>query len=147
MRWASWISVVFAIHFGWEMAQARWFSSMAELAFWTGTLVCLRATVGDLAITLVAFFAAAVVAKNVVWPIGHLAAGPVVVFLAVGLAVTVAVEIVALRTDRWAYADEMPTLFGIGVLPLAQWIILPLVALALFRLIWSVGNLPVLTRR
>ena len=120
---------------------------MAEVPFWTGTLLCLRATVGDLAITLVSFFAAAVVAKSVMWPLRHLPAGPVVVFLAVGLAITVAVEIVALRTDRWSYADEMPTLFGVGVLPLAQWIILPLVALAVFRFIWSAGNLSMLTRR
>ena len=142
MRWASWIIVVFAIHFGWEMAQAKWFSSMAGLPFWTGTLVCLRATVGDLAITLVSFFAAAAVARTFPWPIHHLTAGAVVVFLAVGLAITVAVEIVAVRTGRWSYADAMPTLFGIGVLPLAQWIVLPLIALVVFRVIWSAGDLP-----
>ena len=147
MRWASWISLVFAMHFGWEMAQARWFSSMDALPFWTATLVCLRATVGDLAITFLAFFAAAGVAKSIFWPIRHLSAGPVVVFLAVGLAVTIVVEIYALRTDRWSYADEMPMLFGIGVLPLAQWIILPLAAVALFRLIWSAGDSPLSSGR
>lgn len=146
MRWAGWIISVFAMHFVWEMAQANWFSSMAGLPFWTATLLCLRATVGDLAITLVAFFVAAAVARTVAWPIHHLTAG-VVAYLSVGLAITIVVEILAVRSGRWAYANDMPTLFGIGALPLAQWLVLPLVGLAVFRLIWNVGNLQPLARR
>ena len=146
MRWAGWIIFVFAMHFVWEMTQAKWFSSMAELPFWTGTLVCFRATVGDVAITLTSFFAAAAVARSVAWPVRHLTAAPVVIYVTVGLAITIVVEIIALRADRWSYADEMPTLFGIGALPLAQWIALPLVGLAVFRVIWRSGNVPLLTR-
>lgn len=147
MRWTGWIIFVFALHFAWEMAQARWFASMANLPFWTATLLCLRATLGDLAITLVSFFVAAAMARSVEWPVRNFSAGRVLVYVAVGLAITIVIEIIALRTDRWSYADNMPTLFGIGVLPLAQWVILPLVALAVFRLIWSVGDRPLITDR
>lgn len=136
MRWWGWIIVVFAMHLVWEMWQARWFSSMAELPFRTGTLVCLRATFGDLVITGLAFLAAAASARALLWPVERLSTGAVVLYLAAGLTITIVVEIVALRAGRWSYADEMPTLLGIGVLPLAQWIILPLAGLLLFRVIW-----------
>lgn len=146
MRWAGWILPVFAMHFVWEMAQAKWFSSMAGLPFWTATLLCFRAAVGDLAITLLAFFAAAAAVRTVAWPVRHLTMRAVAVYLSVGLAITIVVEIDALRSGRWAYAADMPTFFGIGVLPLAQWVVLPLVGVAVFRLIWSAGHTPVLPR-
>ena len=33
----------------------------------------------------------------------------------------------------WAYADTMPTIGGIGVAPLMQWIVLPILALLWMR--------------
>ena len=120
---------------------------MAELSFWTGTLVCLRATFGDLVITLASFFAVAAMVRTVAWPVRRLTATSLVLYLSLGLGITIVIEIIALRNDRWSYAADMPTLFGIGLLPLAQWIILPLVGLVLFRLIWTAGSVPVVTRR
>ena len=142
MRWASWIMVVLAMHFVWEMGQAKWFSSMAGLPFWTASLLCFRASICDVAITLAAFFAAAAVAKRVAWPLDGVRAAPTVVYLMAGLAMTIVIEFLALRSGRWSYARDMPVVFGIGVLPLAQWIVLPLIALGVFRLIWSAGDLP-----
>ncbi|HVS31873.1 MAG TPA: hypothetical protein VMS98_10485 [Thermoanaerobaculia bacterium] len=141
MRWASWIIVVLAMHFIWEMAQAKWFSSMAGLPFWSATLLCLRASIGDVAITLAAFFAAAAVAKRVAWPLDDVRAAPTVVYLMAGLATTIVIELLALHSGRWSYAPDMPVVFGIGVLPLAQWIVLPLIALGAFRLMWKAGDL------
>ena len=58
------------------------------------------------------------------------------VFLAVGLALTVAAEFYATEVaGRWSYADAMPTLpvLGTGLTPLLQWIVVPLLVVSLGR--------------
>lgn len=139
-RWLAWLSATFALHFIWEMWQAKWFASMTGLPFWTATGICLRASAGDLAITLVAFAVAAGISGALLWPVTEPIRAPAIAFVAVGLTITIAIEIIALRTGRWTYDPSMPTLFGIGLLPLAQWSILPLLEVALFRVIWRYGN-------
>ena len=37
------------MHFVWEMGQGGRFASMAPLSFWRATLLCARATAGDVA--------------------------------------------------------------------------------------------------
>lgn len=135
MRWVTWASVTFAMHFVWEMSQAKWFASMAALPFWTATYLCFRAAVGDLVITAIAFALAAAAARRVSWPLQR-GVVPIAVFLAIGLIITIAFEVFALRTGRWTYAVEMPTLFGIGVLPLLQWSVIPPLEVVFFRVIW-----------
>ena len=63
-----------------------------------------------------------------------------VVFVTTGLVITIGFEKFALATSRWEYAPEMPTLFGVGISPIAQWIVIPLVELALFRRVWRPGS-------
>jgi len=42
-------------------------------------------------------------------------------FIAVGLVVTIVMEGLAVRVlNRWAYAEAMPTILGIGVTPLGS---------------------------
>ena len=67
--------------------------------------------------------AAAAVARRLEWPLQK-GISPTLVFLATGLLITVGFEVFALRTGRWSYGSDMPTLFGIGALPLAQWILI-----------------------
>ncbi len=60
----------------------------------------------------------------------------VVGFVAAGLAITIGIE--WLSTDvlgRWAYSDRMPVmpLLGTGLLPVAQWILLPPLVVWLVR--------------
>jgi hypothetical protein len=53
----------------------------------------------------------------------------VVSFLAIGLVITVIFEILATGPlNRWEYSELMPTI-GVGVAPVAQWVILPLLQL------------------
>ena len=127
-----------ALHFMWEMAQGHWFASMAPLSFWRATSLCARATVGDVVITAIAFSAAAAVARSSHWPAEKrksllLPAG---IFIASGLAMTVAYEIHALAAGQWSYAETMPTIAGVGVLPILQWLVIPIAELAVFRILW-----------
>lgn len=135
-RWSAFLLVVAALHFGWEMAHSRWFASMDALPFWTATWQCARATLGDLVITAVAFMIAAATARSILWPLKDHFLPAAAIFVATGLAITVGYEIFALSTGRWRYDETMPTVAGIGLLPLLQWLLLPLIELAAFRLLW-----------
>jgi hypothetical protein len=119
-RWIACTLVVLAIHFAWEMGQARWFASMRGLPIWPATLLCLRAALGDLLITAAAFCVAAIAVKRIAWPDQRRLVIPAALFIITGLAITIAFERFAIATGRWSYEPRMPTLFGIGLAPLLE---------------------------
>lgn len=132
-RWLAFLLGSFSLFFVWEMGQATFFASMQERLFWDATMECLRAAGGDLVLSAIAFGAAALVARWSLWPRKQKLVGPLLLFLAVGLAVTVAYELYATSRGKWTYAESMPLVAGIGLLPLLQWTIIPLIQVALFR--------------
>jgi hypothetical protein len=138
-RWTAFTLLVLALNFAWEMMQARWFASMRGLSPMRATLLCFRAAVGDLAIATISFTVAAIVARTAMWPAERRAGVPAAVFVATALAIAIAYEVFALSTERWSYADTMPTLFGVGVLPILQWLLLPLSEIGMFR-VFRVGQ-------
>jgi hypothetical protein len=133
-RWLVFASLTLILHFAWEVSQATWYASMHGLPFWRATLLCARAAMGDLVIAAIAFAVAAAVAKSMTWPIRSPLA--TIVFVVVGLTIVVAYEVFAISTGRWRYDATMPTIFGIGLLPVLQWLLLPLVEVFAFRLIF-----------
>ena len=93
---------------------------------WEAVKVCTFATIGDAAIMLISFWCVAAAARTRWWivnPKGPQLAG----FAGVGIAITIGLELAALSTGRWGYSSSMPVipLLGVGVLPLAQWLVLP----------------------
>ena len=134
-RWFVFALLVLALNFAWEMMQASWFASMRGLPLWRGTLLCFRAALGDLVITAIAFALAAMIAKSAIWPTERRVIIVTVAFIVTATAIAVAYEHLALSTGRWRYDETMATLFGIGMLPLLQWLLLPMIDVWLFRLI------------
>jgi len=121
----------FPLHFTWEFLQAPLFSSMAGLSHFQGILVCLQATVGDMALVLVAFWATCVVTGTRQWPVRPRARA-IAVWLGTGLFLTVTIEFLSTEfLDRWTYAAAMPRLpyLGTGLAPLGQWIVVPMIVL------------------
>ncbi|HSM39447.1 MAG TPA: hypothetical protein VK862_01750 [Afifellaceae bacterium] len=57
----------FAFHFVWEALQVPTYSGMAEMAHWSATLLCARATVGDVGFALTAFWITALAARSRRW--------------------------------------------------------------------------------
>lgn len=148
--WQPWAALAFfasLLNFAWEMGQAPLYRGMASAAHETAVRVCAVATVGDVAILLIAYALVAAVARRRRWlaaPSGRQLVG----LLAAGLVVTVALEILNVYVvHRWAYAPRMPRLFGIGVTPLLQWLVLPPATLWLARrhLGWVPGRFSHLT--
>lgn len=125
---------LFLLHFVWEMLQTPFFAEMAAMPHWPATLFCLKATIGDVAIGLAAFAGGALVERSRGW---FLEPSPMalIVYMLVGLAATVGLELHAVAQGRWSYSELMPVVPGlrVGVVPLLQWIVLPCAALFLLR--------------
>jgi hypothetical protein len=132
-RWAMIALELFILNFLWEMAQARFYSSMSGLPFWSAAWLCTRAAAADVVLLALYFVIAALVARDAAWPL-HPTSKAVAAFLVVGLLATAGIEQWALATRRWRYSDEMPMIFGVGALPLLQWVLMPVLSVLAFRL-------------
>lgn len=124
----------FLLHFAWEILQVPFFVQMPTMGHWQAISVCLRATLGDVAIALTSFGAAALLEQQFRWflqPSGWALSA----YLATGLIATLLLERYAIATGRWSYSDLMPVLpaIGVGLMPIVQWTVLPLATLFLTR--------------
>ena len=141
--WAALALFAFLLHFVWEMGQAPFYRGMATAAHGTAVRACAVATVGDVVILLVAYALVAAAVRSRRWlaaPTGGRVAG----FLAVGLAATAGLELLNVYVlGRWAYGTGMPRVFGVGLAPLLQWMLVPPAVLWLARrhLGWMPGRL------
>lgn len=126
--------VAFGVNFVWEVAQAGLFVGFEGLPWWRHVARCAPAAVGDLALAAVAYAAVALAVRRWDWPHSRRWVRPALLWAAVGLAFTFAVEHWSLAQGRWRYAPEMPQVLGIGLSPLLQWLFLPWVTLVVLRL-------------
>ena len=123
-------SVSFFLHFFWEMAQVPFFSDMPDASHWEVIGLCTRATVGDANIAFGAYVLVALFTKDWFWIKKLWRLSTLSVYFAVGLIVTIIFEYWATGTgQRWNYSDLMPRmpLLGTGALPLAQWVVIPVI--------------------
>lgn len=134
-RWVVFTAAVLILHYLWEMAQGGLFVGMKEQPFAQAAMRCFKAALGDLVITAIAFASTALAVRRTHWPLVKSFVAPAV-FILTGLVITIGFERFALATARWVYAPEMPTLFGVGISPIMQWVVIPLIELPLFRTIW-----------
>ncbi len=144
-RWIAVVVITFALHFAWEMAQHNLYLQMQSMPFWRATAICAIATAGDLVIATTAFSAAATLG-GWHWPLLPRRLSPTLIFLTIGMLVTIGYEIYAISSGRWAYDERMPQIFGIGLSPLLQWIVIPILQIAAFRLIWRRARIDLLER-
>jgi hypothetical protein len=121
----------FLISVSWEFGQSALYVDHAQGIFyvlWTR----FHCALGDGLILLGSFWWVALLFRRRFWFVGKWRFASLV-FVLSGLAYTVWSEWYNTRvTQSWAYAPAMPTVFGIGLSPLAQWLVGP--ALLVFAL-------------
>ena len=125
----------FLLNLAWEYWQVPFFRGMADQPHWVGVKACTLATLGDAGIALAAFWATAIFAKDRSW-ILRLNRLDIGIFLGVGVVVTILFEALATGMfQRWAYSDIMPRVpvIGTGLLPLLQWLVIPLLVIWFVR--------------
>ncbi len=119
-KWLALVAVAFACNAAWELAQAPLYGGRPP------TAIYFRAALNDALMIAVATAAGLLAARRwspAFWPV-----------LLVGLAATaIFIEVRALATGRWSYAEAMPTVATIGLSPLVQ---LPLLGAIAVLMAW-----------
>lgn len=125
--------IAVAVNFLWEVPQ------MALYEWWDaswaiGLLICFQAALGDGLLVLALYGFGYVLFRRREWILQPGVAGYTLLVLA-GLVVAVAIEMHALAWNRWSYNTLMPLIPGIGVglVPVVQMMLLPLLAVHLTR--------------
>ena len=125
------------LNFAWEILQAPLYIGMADMPHAQVTKACLQATFGDMVIMLLAYGAVAAVARSRRWIVA--ASGwQLAWFVAIGVAITAGIELLATRgywVQSWNYLPTTPLVpgTGIGLAPLLQWVVLPLLTVWFVR--------------
>ena len=129
-RWAALAAVLNVI---WELAQLPLYT-----IYETGTpswiaFAVAHCTAGDVLIALACYGAAALATRSLRWPLERPMAGGGTATLA-GLGYTAFSEWLNVSVrGAWEYAAAMPTIYGIGVAPLLQWLLIPPLMVFLVR--------------
>ena len=126
------ILLAFVFHFTWEMLQDPLYAGLSERPHGDVRSLCLMASLGDIVIVLIAFYAAALAAGSRFWFI-NVKLAPFAAWISIGLLITVGLELIATRTGRWNYSPLMPVipLIRVGVAPLGQWLVIPTILVVL----------------
>jgi len=130
---ALWTALAGGLNLVWEVIQLPLYAIYYETDLRVIAYVVAHCTLGDALIALSSYLLAAAATRSWDWPADRAAPGAAVAVVA-GLAYTAFSEWlnVSIR-GSWAYSPAMPQLFGFGLSPLLQWLVLPLLGLFIFR--------------
>ena len=128
-----WATLAFALNLPWEVAQVRLYTIWAEADSLSVAWALLHCSLGDVVIALAMFVLAGIMLWRADWAASRPWAGG-------AIAVTGAVAYTAwsewynvYRAGSWGYTASMPLIFGIGLSPLLQWLILPPILVLAYR--------------
>jgi hypothetical protein len=129
-QWAAWTLVLNLL---WEIAQLPFYAFAPSIGPLEIAWAVVHCTAGDLGIALGSFGAATLATRDLEWPVRRPWLG-LAVALGVGLVWTIQSEWQSVYVRGvWAYASSMPTISGIGLLPILQWLVLPSLVLLAIR--------------
>jgi hypothetical protein len=132
-RAGLWSALAFVLNLAWEIAQVRLYTIWAEADRLSVAWALLHCSLGDVAIALAMFALAGMVLRRADWPAWRPWTGGVIVVLG-AMAFTAWSEWYNVyRAGNWGYTASMPMIFGIGLSPLLQWLIIPPVIVAAYR--------------
>jgi hypothetical protein len=132
-RAGLWSALAFVLNLTWEIAHVRLYTIWVEADGPGIAWAVLHCSLGDAVIALAMFALAGIVLWHLDWPVSHPWAGGAL-FVVGALAYTVWSEWHNVyRAGSWGYTASMPTIFGIGLSPLLQWLFLPPLIVGAYR--------------
>ena len=132
-RIGIWSALAFVLNLVWEVGHIGLYTLWGEAAPLVIVWSILHCTLGDVLIALGVFAFAAIVFRRVDWPMSHPLFGGVLAVIAALVFTAQSEWYNVYRSGAWGYTSSMPTIFGIGLSPLLQWLILPAVMIATYR--------------
>ncbi len=132
------LGVAAITHLAWETLQLPLYTLWTSAPHWEIAFAVVHCTVGDLMIATSALIAAILVKRSWSWPRTDWKQVALLTIL-FGLSYTAYSEWFNVYVrNAWAYSDAMPTVrigaIELGLSPLLQWLIVPIVALASARI-------------
>lgn len=113
----------FVFHIVWEYLQCGPFFIHMNLQPTHFDMIV--ASLGDVVITLTAFFVIAWLSRNLYWINEVWGRWQWFAMLSLALIFSFSIELFSLRADRWAYAEITPLMFGqVSILPVLQLLII-----------------------
>jgi hypothetical protein len=132
-RLGLWAALAFVFNLAWEIAQVRlytiWAAADAKTVAWS----LFHCSVGDVMIALAMFALAGIMLWRVDWPASRPWIGGAIVVTGTMAYTAWSEWHNVYRAGSWAYTASMPLIFGIGLAPLLQWLILPPVLVLAYR--------------
>ena len=138
-------ALAFVLNLAWEIAHVRLYTIWAEADYPAVAWAVLHCTLGDVAIALAMFSIAGLLLHRMDWPASQPWGGCLIVAFG-ATAFTIWSEwFNVFRIGNWSYASNMPTVFGIGISPLLQWLVLPPVIVVAYRALWPLVSVDRMT--
>ena len=132
-RAGLWSALALVLNLAWEIAHVRLYTIWETADGTTVAWSLLHCTLGDAAIALTMYALAGVVLWRVDWPASRPWTGGVIVVIGATAFTAWSEWYNVYRAGNWGYTASMPMIFGIGLSPLLQWLILPPVMVLAFR--------------
>jgi hypothetical protein len=123
---ASWL-----LNYFWEVGQCPLFANAAPMR--VHAVRCAVSAIGDVFLLLLTYAMTALARRQKNWVLADRPGVGMAICMALGLIFTVGIERWALQSGRWAYGPKMLAVFGIGLLPLLQWIVVPALLFVILR--------------
>ena len=137
-RVTLWSVLAFSLNLLWEISHVGLYTIWREANGVRIAWSLFHCTVGDVVIAVAGFALAAIVLWRANWPLSRPWTGSVIVVISTVAFTTWSEWYNVYRADAWGYAPSMPLIFGIGLTPLLQWLILPPVIVVAYRALWPV---------
>jgi hypothetical protein len=124
-RAGLWSVLAFVLNLIWEMAQVRLYSIWAAADAKTVAWSLFHCSVGDVMIALAMFALAGMVLRRADWPMSRPWTGGAMVIVGTVAYTAWSEWHNVYQVGSWGYTAGMPLIFGIGLSPLMQWLMLP----------------------
>jgi hypothetical protein len=132
-RLLHWAVLALVLHGLWEAAQLPLYTLREDTDRRRVLFYLSHCIAGDISIAVTLFLSVAALFRDSVWPVHRPWRGGAVMIV-LGLAYTVFSEWYNVyRAGAWSYAASMPLVAGIGLAPLMQWIVVPILMIIVIR--------------
>ena len=132
-RAGLWAALAFVLNLTWEIAHVRLYTIWAEADGMSVAWALFHCSLGDIVIALAMLALAGIALRRADWPVSRPWAGGIIVVIG-AMAYTAGSEWYNVyRAGNWGYTAGMPLIFGIGLSPLLQWLILPPLMVGAYR--------------
>ena len=134
-RAGLWSALAFVLNLAWEIAQVGLYTIWNTADGMTIAWALLHCTLGDVTIAIALFALTGVALWRVDWPVSRPWTGGAMIVIGAVAFTAWSEWYNVYRAGNWGYTASMPLIFGIGLTPLLQWLLLPPLMIGSYRIL------------